>query len=300
MDKRAVDKLIKEKYPALPPKLQQAARYVIDNPKAVALNSMRTVASDAGLPSSAMNRFAVQIGFEGYEPLRDVFRRWLSQGTGVFTERASALQQHDTPASAASLIQEIVDADCSNLTAIRDPATVLSLNAACDVLGSSRHVYVGGLRSLFPAAYYFNYACNMFRDNTRLLSGVAGVFADDLRHARSGDTLVIFSYHPYAREAISAVKFARENGLRIIAITDSAVSPVARQASVTIIVSTTTPSIFPSVVPALSIAQTLVAMLIARAGRQSLKEIEKSEAQLHEFAVYAKDSAARSRKMSRE
>ncbi|AWB34771.1 MurR/RpiR family transcriptional regulator [Orrella marina] len=290
MDKRAVDKLIKETYPELPPKLQQAARYVIDHPKAVALNSMRAVALDAGLPSSAMNRFAVQLGFDGYEPLRDVYRRWLAQGPGMFTERASALQQHDIQASASGLIQEIVEADCNNLAGIREPATTQSLNAACDLLVIARHVYVAGLRSLFPAAYYFNYACNMFRDNTRLLSGVAGVFADDLRHAKAGDTLIVFSYHPYAKDAISAVKFAREHGLKIIAVTDSAVSPVARHATVTILVSTTTPSIFPSVVPALSIAQTLVAMLIARAGRQSLKEIEKSEAQLQEFAVYAKDS----------
>jgi len=49
--------------------------------------------------------------------------------------------------------------------------------------------------------------------------------------------------------------------------------------------------LFPSVVPALSVAQTLVALLVARGGRASLQEIEESEAQLGKFAVYLKDQA---------
>ncbi len=120
------------------------------------------------------------------------------------------------------------------------------------------------------------------------LLGFAGTFADDLRRAGPNDALLVFSYEPYARDAISALRFARERGLRIVSVTDSVVSPIAAQASALIVAANTTPSLFPSVVPALSIAQALVALLVARGGRASLQEIEKSEAQLREFAVYLK------------
>src|SRR5690606_5898376 len=145
---------------------------------------------------------------------------------------------------------------------------------------------VAGLRSLFPAAFYFNYACNMFMHNTSLLTGVAGVFADDLRHARAGDALVVFSYDPYARDAVSAARFAREQGLQIVAITDSMVSPVAALASAVIVVPNATQSVCPSVVAAMSVAQTLVAMLMASGGEDSLEEVRKSDAQLRDFSVY--------------
>lgn len=289
MDKRAVDKLIEENYQSLPLKLQQAARYAVDNPKAIALNSMRTVAAAAGLPASAMNRLARHLGFEGYEPLRAVYRRWLSQGGGGFAERATALQQRGAADKTDSLVHEIVQADRANLERISDAATLAALKAARDLLVGTRHIFVAGQRSLFPAAFYFNYACNMFMHNTSLLTGVAGVFADDLRHARKDDALVVFSYEPYAREVVSASEFAREQGLHIVAITDSIVSPVASQAAAVILVSNTTPSFFPSVVPAMSIAQTLVALLIASGGVGSLKEIENSEEQLRDFAVYFQD-----------
>ncbi|MBO9356958.1 SIS domain-containing protein [Bordetella petrii] len=291
MNKSAVDKLIEEQYPALPPTLQRAARYAIDNPQAIALHSMRAVAAEAGLQSSAMHRLARHLGFDGYEALRTVYRDWLAKGAGSFAQRATALQQRGARDKTESLVRELVHADSGNLQSVLEPAGLDAIRAAADVLAGARHIYVAGLRSLFPAAFYFNYACGMFKHNTTLLSGIAGTFADDLRRAGPDDALLVFSYEPYARDAVSAVRFARGRGLRVVSVTDSVVSPIAARAAALIVVANATPSLFPSVVPALSVAQTLVALLVARGGRASLQEIEESEAQLGKFAVYLKDQA---------
>src|SRR5690606_31343330 len=274
MNKSAVDKLIEKQYDALPPTLQRAARYVIDNPQAVALHSMRTAAAEAGLQPSAMHRLARHLGFDGYEALRTVYRNWLANGAGSFSQRATALQQRGARDKTESLVRELVHADSGNLQSLLDPAGLDAIRAAADVLAGARHIYVAGLRSLFPAAFYFNYACGLFKHNTTLLSGIAGTFADDLRRAGPDDALVVFSYEPYARDAVSAVRFARGRGLRVVSVTDSVVSPIAARAAALIVVANATPSLFPSVVPALSVAQTLVALLVARGGRASLQEIE--------------------------
>jgi DNA-binding MurR/RpiR family transcriptional regulator len=286
MDKRAVDKLIEEQYLSLPPALQRAARYVIDHPKTIALNSMRTVATEAGLQSSTMHRLARQLGFDGYDALRTIYRDWLHDA-GSFAQRATALQQRGARDETENLVRELVQADSGNLMAMLQPTTLDAIRIATDVLAAARHIYVVGLRSLFPAAFYFHYACGMFQHNTVLLSGTAGTFADDLRRGGPEDVMLVFSYEPYARDTILAVRFARERGLRIVSVTDSVVSPIAAEAAALIVAGNATPSLFPSVLPALSIAQTLVALLVASGGRASLEEIEKSESQLREFAVYA-------------
>lgn len=291
MNKSAVDKLIEKQYDALPPTLQRAARYVIDNPQAIALHSMRTAAAEAGLQSSAMHRLARHLGFDGYEALRTVYRNWLANGAGSFSQRATALQQRGARDKTESLVRELVHADHGNLQSLLEPAALDAIRTAADVLAGARHIYVAGLRSLFPAAFYFNYACGLFKHNTTLLSGIAGTFADDLRRAGPDDALLVFSYEPYARDAVSAVRFARGRGLRVVSVTDSVVSPIAARAAALIVVANATPSLFPSVVPALSVAQTLVALLVARGGRASLQEIEESEVQLRKFAVYLKDQA---------
>jgi DNA-binding MurR/RpiR family transcriptional regulator len=290
MDKRGIEKRIEEHYPGLPPMLQRAARYVVDNPREVALNSMRAVASSAGLQASAMHRLARQLGFDGYEAMRAVYRDWLGSETGSFAERATELQKRGAGDKTGDLIRDLLHADGGNLERMADPAVMSALKTARDVLAQARHIYVVGLRSLFPAAFYFNYACGMFLHNTTLLTGTGGIFADELRGAGPDDALVVFSYDPYTRGAVSAVAYAHAQGLSIVAITDSLLSPIAAQAEAAIIASNATPSLFPSVVPAMEAAQILAALLIASGGQASLREVEKSEAQLRQFAVYLKDA----------
>lgn len=291
MDKRALDKLIEERYESLPFKLRQAARHAIDHPTAIALKSMRTVAVEAGIPASTMNRLARHLGFEGYGPFRDIYRKWLSGEGGGFAERATQMQKRRDGDKVESLVREIVDADLANLRRLAEPDVLTELKAACDVLLRAERVFVAGLRSLFPAAYYFSYACNMFMHKLTLLSGVAGVFADDLRHAGAADALVVFSYDPYARDIMAAVDYAHGKGVSIVSVTDSLVSPVAKHAEAAIVLPNTTPSFFPSVVPAMSSAQVLVSLLLAEGGKAGLQEIEKSEDQLRRFQVYQHDSA---------
>ncbi|WP_233236522.1 MurR/RpiR family transcriptional regulator [Bordetella sp. LUAb4] len=285
MDKRGVDQLIEQHFPSLPPMLQRAARYAIDNPKEIALNSMRAVAGSAGVQASAMHRLARQLGFDGYDAMREVYRGWLAEGHATFADRASALQQ-GAGGNDAALIGELLQADTRNLEKMNDPDVMRALLAARDVLAKARHIYIVGLRSLFPAAFYLNYACGMFRHNTTLLGGMGGIFADELRGAGKDDALVVFSYEPYARDTVAAVEYARDRGMRIVSVTDSAVSPVAAKAAALIVVENSTKSLFPSVVPALSVAQTLAALLVAHGGAASVREVRQSETQLRRFSVY--------------
>ncbi|SAI20178.1 transcriptional regulator [Bordetella ansorpii] len=292
MDKRSLDQLIEAQYPSLPPALQRAARHIIDHPKDVALHSMRALAAHADLPASAMNRLARQLGFDGYDALRAVYRDWVAQGEGSFADRATGLQRRGAAGKGEALLRDVLEADMQNLRQMQDPAVLQALEAARDVLADARRIHVVGLRSLFPAAFYFNYACGMFRHGTTLLSGIGGIFADELRGAGRQDALVAFSYDPYARDTVSAVTHARELGVRIVGVTDSAVSPVAAQAKVSIVVPNTTPSLFASVVPAMAVAQALAALLLAGAGKAGLREVARSEAQLRQFAVYQDDGRA--------
>ena len=286
MDKQQLDKLIEESFQTLTPTLQRAARFILDHPKDVALQSMRTVATMAKLQPASMLRLARQLGFGGYEELRDCFRQWLTDRDSMFTQRADALRKRSHGDQNTGLISEMLKAEQGNLEETFSPERYEQILAAHTVLTNARQIYVVGLRSLFPAAYYFSYVCGMFLNNTTLLSGVGGAFADELRRIGPGDALVVFSYHPYAQDALRAVQFSRERKAKVIAITDSTVSPIAGPSDVLIVARNTTPSLFPSVVPALAVSQTLAALLVANGSEDSAQQIANSEAQLKKFSVY--------------
>lgn len=287
MEKRTLEQRIAQQFTSLTPKLQLAARYVLDHPRDVAMQSMRALADQAGLQAGVMLRLARELGFVNYEDFRTVYRAWVGQGEDTFSARASALQQRGAQNANARLVADMLKSEMQNLAQTLGPGAADQLASAHKLLAKARHIYVVGLRSLFPAAYYFSYATGLFRHDTTLLTGTGGVFTDALRKVGAGDAMVVFSAAPYARDTVSAVEFARERGASIVAITDSTVSPVAGPANALVLFTNASPSLFPSVVPALSVAQTLVAMLVQSGGQASLDEITNSETQLRRFDVYA-------------
>ena len=68
-----VEQLIDQSFEALSPELQRAARWLRQNPAALALQSMRSTAREAGVAPATMTRLAQRLGFGGFEDLREPF-----------------------------------------------------------------------------------------------------------------------------------------------------------------------------------------------------------------------------------
>jgi DNA-binding MurR/RpiR family transcriptional regulator len=72
----------------------------------------------------------------------------------------------------------------------------------------------------------------------------------------------------------------------VVAITDSAVSPLARSARTTILVPTESPSFFHTVTPAFAVAETLAALLAAADGEGALTAVREIEEQMRSLSTH--------------
>lgn len=287
MTKEEVEKLISERYQSLPPKLKVAARHVLDAPKDIAIQSMRSVAADAKLQPAAMLRLARELGFDSYESFRALYVSWLSSSEMTFVARAKSLRKRRVSAGQEKLFAEMYDTEVVSLDRTLGAANAAAFDAAKNILVAARRFYVLGLRSLFPAAYYLNYACRLFSDKSVLVTGVGGDIADELRRATTKDALVVFSFKPYARLTVDAVRYAAEWHVKIIAITDSVVSPIADGASIVLLAPNAGPALVPSILPAMAVAQALASLMVTAGGAATLREIARSDAQLQSLHAYA-------------
>ena len=130
--------------------------------------------------------------------------------------------------------------------------------------------------------------------NVDLVDGIGGTFADQLRGVGKGDVVLAVSFAPYSRNTVRAVDYAVKQGAKIIAITDSALSPIARHpGGISLVVRNDSPSFFYSVVPAMAVAEILVMLMAADGGEGALKALEDSADQLNGFDAYWIDRAAR-------
>ena len=159
--------------------------------------------------------------------------------------------------------------------------------------GEARRLYALGQRSSFGVAFHFHYAASFLGADCRLIDGAGGTGVDALRGAGRGDALFAISVKPYVRATLDLARHASVKGMQVVALTDSAASPLARQAGVAIVVPTESPSFFHTMLPAFAVTELLVALLATRRGEKALDAIAATEVELAALDVYALDGERR-------
>jgi DNA-binding MurR/RpiR family transcriptional regulator len=270
----------------LSPQLREAARWVIDHPADVALLSTREQARRAGVTPATMTRLAQHFGLPGYDRVRQLHADAVRRRPETYRGRAEELLVRRSREGDAGLVQDIFAALAQHLQDLTTSAATARFTTAADIVAEAGHVFCLGLRSSYAVAYIFHYVRSLFGANSVLVDGSGAVGVDVMRDMGTTDVLLAISVKPYVRHTIDAAEFARERGARIVAVTDSEMSPLARLADVSLLVRTETPSFFHTMAPAFAAVECLAALVAARRGPEALAALEASERQLAAFGTY--------------
>ncbi|MEU5167417.1 MULTISPECIES: MurR/RpiR family transcriptional regulator [Streptomyces] len=174
----------------------------------------------AGVSQPSVTRFAVALGFDGYpalrKHLREVAPAGAAEGGGV-EDRFNEYQQ-------------AVRAEIENLRQLSellaDPAPV---ERAGRLLAGSRPLLVLGLRAASSQARGFGYFAAKVHPDVRVVDEGGSMLHDRIDGARraGASALMCFALPRYPREAVDALAYAREQGLTVVTVADSAFAPVA-------------------------------------------------------------------------
>lgn len=288
---KAVIAALTEAFPELPPALQAAARHIIENPREVGVQSMRTLAAKTAVHPNAFVRLARQIGFDGYDELRERFRDFVVAGDdlGGFRDRARWLQEMAAKGGSAAILGEMASAIADNVERGFRKQDVKALEAACDAILEADQVYVLGMGSAYTLAHQFWYVARMAFGHMTPIPRHGSHPVDDLATIGEGDLLVALTFQPYRAETMGAVRLARRRGAKVLGITDSVTSPLAREADQAIVCPTHTPQFFQSHAAVTGLLETLIALLVARAGEEAQTRIEAFHAERLAAGIYEED-----------
>jgi len=274
--------LIRARFPELSPQFQTGAAFLLDHPDEVAVSSMRKVAERAGVQPAALVRLAQQLGFPGWNELRAIFVARVRTRPEPLASRARSLV---ADSAKGGLAQDLLIAQQHNLdaTAAHNART---LSEAARLLRKAKHVYVAGFRSCYAVAFGLVYGYRLFRPSVSLFGGEAGTLEMRLLGIEHDSATIVVSFAPYSVEAVRVAEAALARGSQLIAITDSAVSPIALNAAKVLIFTHESPSFFPSLVAATALAESLVAHLLALEGAGGVAHVEEVERTLNARGAY--------------
>lgn len=273
---------IRRKFPAMSPQFQAASRFLLEHADEVAVSSMRALAARAGVQPPTLVRLAQSLGFDGWPELRQPFIARLRFGPEPYATRAKSLVKRG---QTQEMMAELLEAQRVNLDHT-EAQNRDALPRAARLLNNAGTVHVAGFRACYPIALAFLYVYRLFRTSVVLLNGDGGALEMQLRGIAEGDTTIVVSFAPYSREARIVARAARAAGSQVIAMTDSALAPIALLADETILFSVASPSFFPSIVGGIAAAESMLEILVAHGGQDAVRRIASAEKQLFEAGAY--------------
>ena len=255
---------IVQRYDSLSPRLKQVAAFALENPNEMGLETLAVIAERSGAQPSTVVRFAKAFGYEGASDMQRLFRdEMLSQAPSPsYADRIRQFNERAGTADALSpheLMQEFADSNIIALEHLKSATRRADLERAVSLIRDAEAVYLIGLRRSYPVAAYLAYALRHVDDKRAyLIDGVAGMLSEQAGMIRRGDLLIATSFHPYARETAEITARALESKARVIAISDTRLSPIARGADVVFETKDAEVRQFRSLTASLCLAQTLV------------------------------------------
>ena len=284
------DRIIKA-FDTMSGQLQAGARYVLERPRDVALLSMREQARQAGVQPATMTRLAKHLGMDGYDGVRELYAAAVRDGEIGFAGKAGAQVASQKLKGDKALAAEMLRSIGKQIERLAAPDRLDRLVVAARTLASARRIYCLGLRSSHSIAWHLHYVLSLVGERSTHIEGIAATGADALARATSRDVLLVASVLPYTRLTVELAEYAVEQGMAVVAITDSEVAPLAQIAQHAVIVATDSPSFFHAMSPAFVVAEILGAIIAGRGGDDALAALRHTDEHLAALNTHLKPRA---------
>lgn len=262
---------IVRRHETLSKRLQQIGRYILDEPNDIALETLAVIADRCGVQPSAIVRFAKTFGFDGASQMQRLFRDGLLSNNAAlgYSDRVRQLDQATSAGGVepAELLGEFIEGNKLALQNLLQTVSESDMRAAVDAITAADIVHVVGFRRSFPIASYLVYSLLQAGKRAIFIDGVAGLGLQQAQAIGANDLLIAVSFHPYSEETVAIVGAVAARGHRVLAISDSLVSPIAKPAQNVLQVRESEVRKFRSLSASMCLAQALVINFAFEASR---------------------------------
>lgn len=232
-DYESLKLLLLRRRETFPKRLKQLAAFALEHPEEMAFGTVAGIADHAGVQPSTLIRFAKGLGYDGFSHLQQIFRDRLRERFPDYRERLQSLRASEgAHLHATSLLDGFTEAAAVSLDRMRSSVSLEKFSRAVATLAKADTIYLLGARRVFPVSAYCAYAFGKLGVRSILIDHVAQLGPEQLATASERDAVLAISYTPYSPVTIDLAAAASRREIPVVAITDSAFSPLVSSAAV--------------------------------------------------------------------
>lgn len=247
-------RIIQVKFPRLSKGQKLIAEYILKSYDKAAFMTAAKLGDSVGVSESTVVRFANELGFSGYPKLQKALQELIKNKLTT----VQRLELSKDYISDGDTLKGVLKADMENIRATLEKINPYTFEQVLNSIFEAKTIYIIGLRSSTAIAEFLGFYLNIILQNVRIVSyGISDIF-EQMINVQNGDLVIGIGFPRYAAKTIDALDFAKRRGAKVLAITDSLLSPLATEADYTLIAQSNMASFVDSLVAPLSVINALI------------------------------------------
>jgi DNA-binding MurR/RpiR family transcriptional regulator len=264
---------------------KRIAAYIGEHYDKVAFMTASKLGTTVGVSESTVVRFATEIGYKGYPELQQAMQE-------MIRNKLTSVQRMEVTANRigdSDVLDFVFSQDIDVIRRTMEETSHDSFYQAVDAIVASRKIYILAARSALALGTFLSYYFNLLFENVLLVQSTSeGEIFEQMIHINEEDAVIGISFPRYSRKIAKAMSFAHDRGAKVIAVTDSPISPVALSADYQLLARSDIESIVDSLCAPLSLINALIVTTAIKKEGEVKQVFHNLEDIWDEYGVYEK------------
>lgn len=245
---------IQVKFPRLSKGQKLIAEYILKHYDKAAFMTAAKLGTSVGVSESTVVRFANELEFSGYPTLQKALQELIKNKLTT----VQRIELSNNFISVETALKGVLKADMENIRITLEKINSKTFDDVVNSIFEAKRIYIIGLRSSTAMADFLGFYLNLILDNVKIVAyGVSDIF-EQMINISKDDLVIGIGFPRYAARTIEALNYAHSKGTKVVAITDSLLSPLATKADYTLIAQSNMASFVDSLVAPLSVINALI------------------------------------------
>jgi DNA-binding MurR/RpiR family transcriptional regulator len=282
-NKQDLMRTIQMKFPRLSKGQKLIAEYILKHYDKAAFMTAAKLGTSVGVSESTVVRFANELDFSGYPKLQKALQELIK--TRLTTVQRIELSNDFV--SEETALKGVLKSDMENIRATLEKINHKNFEEVVNSIFKAKKIYIIGLRSSTALAEFLGFYLNLILDNVKVVGyGISDIF-EQMINISEDDLLIGIGFPRYSARTIEALNFAQSRGTKVVALTDSLLSPLASKAEYTLIAQSNMASFVDSLVAPMSVINALIIAVGMREKEKISNTFNELESIWEEYQVYS-------------
>ena len=245
------------------------ANYIVNHFDKAAFMTAFKRGTTVGVREPTVVRFASEVGFSGYPELQRAIQE-------MIRNKLTTVQRMDVTSDQlenGNVLARVLGKDIEKIRRTLEETSERDFAGAVDAICSAKTIYIIGVRSSSALATFLSFYFNHIFSDVRLINtNSRSEMFEHIMRIGEGDVFIGFSFPRYSKRTVQAAHYARANGAKVIALTDTGKAPIADAAHFLLMARSDMISFVDSLVAPLS----MVNALIVAVGLKKREEVSRT------------------------